>query len=487
MPYTILHISDLHRSPLDPIGNEALLSSLVADLARSRSEIPQIGHPDCIVVSGDVIQGAALSDPNYIAVVEEQYEVALQLLNSLAERFVDGDHARVVVVPGNHDVNWNVALSAMETIPDDKIPKDLRPSVDFAPSSRLRWDWKSRKLYQIVDTPKYESRLAHYRNFVASFYDKTDVVYPINPDSDYCLFELNKGRIGVAAFSSCMGNDCFAYHGAISQSSLAQAYIDLHDRTPQYDLLMAVWHHSIEGPPGASDYMDIATVYNLIGYGFRLGLHGHQHRAQTSNRFIHLPKQEPMAVVSAGSLCAGPRELPTGVNRQYNVIEIADDCSSVRVHVREMTVGTIFAPARRAEFGGQSYIDMEIGRADSAGKTERARDDSKIIEAEQAIQDGEPKQALNLLRDVHSAKGTYAHALMVKAAIAAGDWETTVQLISPPSNIDDLVTLVRSYVELNSFDEADQALVAFGEDLGLHGAVRTDLQKYIAAKRHLHE
>ena len=60
-----------------------------------------------------------------------------------------------------------------------------------------------------------------------------------------------------------------------------------------------------------------------------------------------------MAVISAGSLCAGPKELPTGVNRQYNVLEISDDSSSVRVHVREMAIGTVFAPARRPEFGGQ--------------------------------------------------------------------------------------------------------------------------------------
>jgi hypothetical protein len=60
---------------------------------------------------------------------------------------------------------------------------------------------------------------------------------------------LDAGRIGVAEFDSCSDNDCFAFHGAIAGEPLAQAHMDLHDRGRQYDVLMAVWHHSLEGPP----------------------------------------------------------------------------------------------------------------------------------------------------------------------------------------------------------------------------------------------
>ena len=59
---------------------------------------------------------------------------------------------------------------------------------------------------------------------------------------------------------------------------------------------MAVWHHNVEGAPYSSDYMDVDTIYRLIGKGFRLGLHGHQHRAQASHRYLHLPGDEPMAI-----------------------------------------------------------------------------------------------------------------------------------------------------------------------------------------------
>ena len=77
-----------------------------------------------------------------------------------------------------------------------------------------------------------------------------------------------------------------------------------------FDLHMAVWHHSIEGPPYRTDYMDVDIVRGMIGRGFRLGLHGHQHKTQVSPHEVCLPDREKMVVVSAGSLCAGTGDLP---------------------------------------------------------------------------------------------------------------------------------------------------------------------------------
>jgi hypothetical protein len=484
MPYTILHISDLHRSPQDPIGNEALLSSLVSDLDRAKEEDPPIPNPNAIVVSGDVVQGASLLNPDHAKLVKDQYAVAAELLNMLAERFLDGDRSRVVVVPGNHDVDWNTAYSSMEPVNDADLSTNIRPTT-FGPMTDLRWSWKQRKAYRIINQALYDRRLSHYWDFINQFYDGASLAYSIDASSDYSLFELFDGRIGIAAFSSCYGNDCFAYHGAISEQALAQAHMDLRDRLPKYQLMMAVWHHNIEGPPGAADYMDVATIYNMIGLGFRLGLHGHQHRAQATNRFVHLPQQEPMAIISAGSLCAGPVELPTGVNRQYNVIEISDDCSKVRVHVREMVVARVFAPARRAEFGGESYVDMTLGRPAVVGPPGRARNDALILDAEQTLARGDPHRALELLRGVDISWGSYARTLVIKAAIDAQDWAAAVTVLSPPKSIDELVSLISSLVELKGFDEAETALEKYGTSLNLQSATRTDMLQYVAAKRRL--
>ncbi len=483
LPYTILHISDLHRSPTDPIGNDELLSSLVSDLERAATEEPTFGPPDAIVISGDLVQGVHLGEPDHEAIIHAQYEVALDLVIRLCDRFLDGDRSRVVIVPGNHDVDWNVAFSAMQPIPDaDLVASPIRPR-DMGPRSDVRWDWRERTAYRIVDRARYDARLDHYRRFVAAVYAGVAPRYPVDPAAGYTLFELSGGRIGVAAFDSCSGNDCFAFHGAVASGSLAQAHMDLHDRSPQYDILMAVWHHSLEGPPEATDYMDIATVYNLIGKGFRLGLHGHQHRGQVSNRYIHLPRMEPMAVVSAGSLCAGPIDLPTGVNRQYNVLQIADDCRSVRVHVREMAVGTVFAPSLRPDLGGKGYVDMDIAVPLSPIAPTRLRTDAVVVDAEKLLKSGNAEGALETLRTMDLTTVSYARTLALKAAADARDWTSVIGIAIPPQTIEELVGASKALTLQGRFDDATAVLDEYSAALAFDSAGDGAVRSFIAAKK----
>lgn len=483
LPYTILHISDLHRSPADPIGNDELLSSLISDFERAATEEPTFGLPDAIVISGDLVQGVRLGEPNHEAIIHAQYEVALDLVMRLCNRFLDGDRSRLVIVPGNHDVDWNVAFSAMQPIPDtDLVASPIRPN-DMGPRADIRWDWRDRTAYRIVDRARYEGRLDHYRRFVAEVYGGVTLRYAVDPGAGYALFELGGGRIGVAAFNSCCGNDCFAFHGAIAHESLAQAHIDLHDRSPQYDVMMAVWHHSLEGPPETADYMDVATVYNLIGKGFRLGLHGHQHRGQISSRYIHLPRMEPMAVVSAGSLCASPVDLPTGVNRQYNVLEIADDSRSVRVHFREMAVGIVFAPSLRADLGGKGHVNMDIAAPLSLIAPTRLRTNAVVVEAEELLKSGDAAGALAALRALDLTTVSYARTLALKAAADAEDWTSFIGIAIPPQTIEELVGASKALALQRRFDDASAVLDEYSATLALDPASESDVRSFVAAKK----
>lgn len=45
MKINIMHISDLHRDPNNPISNEALINSLIQDVENSVSEDPPILPP----------------------------------------------------------------------------------------------------------------------------------------------------------------------------------------------------------------------------------------------------------------------------------------------------------------------------------------------------------------------------------------------------------------------------------------------------------
>lgn len=98
--FSILHISDLHRSPDDPIDNSTLLEALLADRDRYVVEAVPVRAPDAIVVSGDIIHGASLGIANWAVEIKNQYEVAEAFLSSLVDQFLDGDKSKLVLCPG---------------------------------------------------------------------------------------------------------------------------------------------------------------------------------------------------------------------------------------------------------------------------------------------------------------------------------------------------------------------------------------------------
>ena len=331
--FSILHLSDLHRSDADPISNNTLIASLLADQDRFPMETPAIRQPDAMIVSGDIVAGAKLGQRNYGTVLKGQYATAQEFLGRLTDRMFGGDRAQVVVVPGNHDCCWNTAFSGMTPVTEEDIPRDLMDQLE-APNSQLRWSWRERKLYRITSPDDYARRLDSYWDFVDVFYSGFNLKFPIRRDAGFNLFELDGGNILVAAFESMHGNDCFSYQACFDPRAIANAALRVRDERRYYNLRIAMWHHGLHSDPSyRSDYLPINSVYELIGHGFQVGLHGHQHFAEIGSHYVRIPGEREMAVVSSGSLCAGARDLPRGVNRQYNVIVVSDDYSARLIRV----------------------------------------------------------------------------------------------------------------------------------------------------------
>ncbi|MBT9445623.1 MAG: metallophosphoesterase [Hyphomonadaceae bacterium] len=463
--FTLLHISDLHRSPDEPVDNSTLLAALLNDQDRCRSETPAIPSPDAIVVSGDIIQGAKLDQENWQLAIEEQYAAAEDFLCNLTAKLLDGDRSRMILVPGNHDVCWNTAYDAMQRVPDgDPARKNIRRALD-QPGSDLRWSWSKLDLFRITAPDKYARRLEAYRAFLQRFYFGVPLTSPIQPDRGFQLFDLDGGRIVVAALDSIYGNDCFAYSGGFAPGLVGSCYMELRERPVQPMLKMGVWHHSVQGPPRHDDYMDVSEVYSLAGHGFQLGLHGHQHVAAASAYYIHRQQAQEMAVVSGGSLCAGARELPRGVNRQYNVVVIRDDYLGARLHVREMGDGGHFSRKMSAEFV-EGFVELEWQPPlDPAGRVvdvDVANERSAVESAEAALGRRDPDAALSILKKVRLPAGSYARRLAADIANRIEDWKFLAELLQQPTSQEESTLLVSALMNLGEFAAAKLALAGAG-------------------------
>lgn len=74
MKLSVLHISDLHRDPENPIRNDVLLDSLDNDRRHyTAEEAPGVRSPDLIIVSGDIVQGIRSDEPDPENTLRQQY------------------------------------------------------------------------------------------------------------------------------------------------------------------------------------------------------------------------------------------------------------------------------------------------------------------------------------------------------------------------------------------------------------------------------
>lgn len=480
--FSIMHISDLHRSPIDPISNDELLSSLVLDRDHYRSEHYSITSPDIIVISGDLIQGAKLGDPDHEDIIEEQYEKAYEFLISLGDRFLDGDRSKLIITPGNHDIDWNIAHKSMNEIDPSEIDTPLYKALSMKVSP-FRWDWDSRKLYQISDFEQYEKRFDRYRDLYRKIYSGIEN-HPIEID-DYCfLHRFDGDRIIIVSFNSCHGNDCFSYSGCIPESTIAKCHLYLRDNNLHNRLLIAVWHHNIEGPPLSSDYMDIETVRHLISKGFRLGLHGHQHSSQVAAHSIHLPQEQNIVVVASGSLCASHHELPVGTYRQYNIIEISDDYLGAKIHVREMATSSTFSASNSLPSESGSYLNMSwIPLKDKMGVTFDINKEviNKIVfQAEEKYNTGDLEATIDLLVPIVKEMPNLGRKLLFNSLFKKNKWKLLTDNLGDPQNVEELFLLIKSFARQGLVPSALAVLERFSDPLKLAEAQQEELQNWLS-------
>lgn len=328
MDFTILHISDIHKAT--GADYDSLLDSLKNDM--ENYEKLEVGKPSFIVVSGDLIQGA-YSDEE----IRAQYTDVEKFLNDLCGLMLDGKRERMIIVPGNHDMNRTVSKDCMEESSKDS-ESDLKEY--YQDESIVRWSWKNLMFYRISDMQKYKTRFNLFTEFYNRFFAGIRS-YPDEPE-DTAYFEcFDEYEVSFSCFNSCNMLDHLRDTGNISEDSINSVTASLIEAHKRDYLNIAVWHHHYYSHPMATNYMDRDILNVLLHYNVNIGLYGHQHYSQIADEHTDLldgiSDRKKMLLISAGTLFGGDKEIPSGCKRQYNLIKIHKEENHVEVyiHVRE--------------------------------------------------------------------------------------------------------------------------------------------------------
>lgn len=331
-PRRLLHLSDLHFSNLDQ--SKVAYAQLAADLRQQDID----AKLDALVVSGDLVNRA---DP-------KEYDAARFFLELLMNGF--GLSSRqVVLVPGNHDVSWDLSRSAYQLV---------RRSEHRAPLVPGSYVEHSTSVIEVRDDDRYGQRFQPFADLVKTI---TGEPYPLAAVDQATLHSLDDGKLLVLGLNSAWENDHhFPDRASIHGGALADALIKLGPASAE-QLRVAVFHHPIHSGE-ESRIKDVGFLQQLAVHGFRLVLHGHVHRADASlYRYDRSPSGgRQLEVVAAGTFGAPTREWVPGYPLQYNLLLIAPDAITVETRKREEVNGAWSPDARWQQGPGQDPLPRYV-------------------------------------------------------------------------------------------------------------------------------
>lgn len=299
----ILHLSDLHlqNSAFTDVYRTQLDSDLIHELGIRRLHY--------LVISGDIGHHST----------KEEYRAAFAMVDGLVKRF-GLNASRVVVVPGNHDVNWRLSKRAYPFVYQDDLPASL-PEDCYIPAGEAG--------ALVRDDDLYRRRFAHFNShFYRRVYTGQD--YPLEDANQALLVERPEDRILFLGLNSCWQIDHhYKDRASIHMPALSAALDRLLKGNYDGWLKFAVWHHPVTGQQMMNDeFMELLAVH-----GFEVCLHGHIHEAIED--FHGYDEGRGLRIVGAGTFGAPAREQTTGIPLQYNVLTFDPQQAEITVHTRK--------------------------------------------------------------------------------------------------------------------------------------------------------
>ncbi|MBK7830479.1 metallophosphoesterase [Nannocystis sp.] len=298
---TILHLSDIqfgvnHRFGRLGLGAkdesfDTLLRRVTDDLDVLRKA--KVPNPDIVALTGDLAEWG----------LKKEYDDVLGFCRGLAAHLGHGVE-RVLVVPGNHDINRNKCLGYFANCAgDDETPKEP-------------W-W-----------PKWEP----FAQFFDTLYGGK---YSFTQEQPWTLYELPDLQTVVAGLNSTMREShkeqeapdpkkpnvpesIFGHYGWLGESQLEWFRRQLEAYEAKEWLRIGLVHHNaIRGPVGDDHNLrDVDLLRDRLGELLNALLHGHTHHGRIEWLAGTLP------VVSTGSASVVAKERPEEIPNQYQIIQV---------------------------------------------------------------------------------------------------------------------------------------------------------------------
>jgi predicted MPP superfamily phosphohydrolase len=323
----ILHLSDLH------FGTRQDATSWYNQLAEDLTQELRVSRLDAVILSGDI---ANRSTP-------EEYDAAQHFFDILAREF-HVSAPQIILVPGNHDLNWGLAKKAYKLMDREEHKGELKDG-HFIPAGE--------DAIRVRDEDLYKQRFAHFAEFYKAVrgeaypleYPEQAILYPI-PAANLLILGLNSAWELDHHFSKRAGIHREALNAALTKLRMSPDDI-------KNCLKIAVWHHPIHS--GAEDRITEGSFLEQLAKAeFRLALHGHVHKAD-ANIFTYdkSPAGRRLDIVCAGTFGAPVREWVPGYPLQYNLLRFEGNTLTVETRRREEPNGAWKPDARWLRGPGQ--------------------------------------------------------------------------------------------------------------------------------------
>ena len=112
----ILHLSDIHLGTMDDA--KIYLGQLEADL-KNELHVPEL---DYLIISGDIANES----------IPDDYNAAFHLIDGIIKGF-GLENRKIIIVPGNHDLNWGLSKKGYRFVYMDEAPDPL-PKGGYIPA-----------------------------------------------------------------------------------------------------------------------------------------------------------------------------------------------------------------------------------------------------------------------------------------------------------------------------------------------------------------